>query len=68
MCETESKVSAFAWLMKAIEEVITKPKSNNFEATFVNRFISSSFSIVDNAFRLDPQMASFQAYCKYLNI
>jgi hypothetical protein len=39
MCETESKVSAFAWLMKAIEEVITKPKSNNFEATFDNLFI-----------------------------
>jgi hypothetical protein len=39
MCETESKVSAFAWLMEAIEEVITKPKSNNFEATFDNLFI-----------------------------
>jgi hypothetical protein len=39
MCETESKVSAFAWLMKAIEEVITKPKNNNFEATFDNLFI-----------------------------
>lgn len=68
MCETESKVSAFAWLMEAIEEVITKPKSNNFEATFDNIFICSSISIVGNAFRLGPQMASFQAYCKYLNI
>jgi hypothetical protein len=25
--------------MEAIEEVITKPKSNNFEATFDNLFI-----------------------------
>jgi hypothetical protein len=68
MCETESKVSAFAWLMKAIEEVITKPNSNNFEATFVNLFIYSSISILRDTSRLGPQKASFQAYCKYLNI